>query len=124
MATDPRPPAYQSRPPSESNSTIIPIEVPINELPPSYADATQSETAPLLSGPPPTYGTHERVYPSPPASVHSSATSSAHEAGIRSLPEWVGQALVVLCFLGILYAFWRVIEEEGEEPFTTERWKG
>jgi hypothetical protein len=39
-----------------------------------------------------------------------------HEAGSRSLPEWMGQALVVLCFLGILYAFWRVIEEEGEGP--------
>jgi len=40
------------------------------------------------------------------------------------LPEWVGQALVVLCFLGILYAFWRVIEDEGDGEGMVARLKG
>src|SRR4051812_3688155 len=74
---------------------------PPNEPPPSYDDATHSSSTPLLVGPPPNYGT-PRAYPE---AEDSSMLSSDIEETTRALPEWVGQGLVVLCFLGILYGF-------------------
>lgn len=71
--------------------------------PPSYDDATGSETAPLLVGPPPDYGAF-RAY-----SDASSLASSEVEATDRSLPEWVGQSLVVFVFVAIIYGFYKVI---------------
>ncbi|KAF2018321.1 hypothetical protein BU24DRAFT_461271 [Aaosphaeria arxii CBS 175.79] len=82
-------------------------EYPPEEPPPSYDDATHSSHSPLLVGPPPDYGTY-RAYPSPDV---SSVASSDIEGTSRSLPEWVGQAMVVLCFLGIIYGFWRVVND-------------
>ncbi|KAH7085907.1 hypothetical protein BKA63DRAFT_560533 [Paraphoma chrysanthemicola] len=73
--------------------------------PPSYDDATRSETAPLLAGPPPNYGAF-RAYVDPD---ESSIASSEVESADRSLPEWVGQALVVFLFVSIMYGFWKVI---------------
>jgi hypothetical protein len=85
-----------------------PDDPPPEYAPPSYDDATHSATAPLLVGPPPDYGTY-RAYPSPDA---SSIASSEIEETSRSLPEWVGQALVVMCFVGIIYGFWRLVNED------------
>ncbi|KAH7401419.1 hypothetical protein BKA66DRAFT_565059 [Pyrenochaeta sp. MPI-SDFR-AT-0127] len=81
----------------------IPHDLPPDYPPPSYDDATGSETAPLLVGPPPDYGAF-RAY-----SDASSMASSEVEATDRSLPEWVGQALVVFVFVVIIYGFYRVI---------------
>jgi hypothetical protein len=69
--------------------------------PPSYDDATSSTTAPLLAGAPPGYGT---TFPD-----QSSIASSELEDAETTLPEWVGQALVVLVFVAITYGFWRII---------------
>jgi hypothetical protein len=69
--------------------------------PPSYADATNSSSAPLLAGAPPGYGT---TFPD-----QSSIASSELEDTDRSLPEWIGQALVVFVFVSITYGFWRII---------------
>ncbi|OCK86142.1 hypothetical protein K432DRAFT_399589 [Lepidopterella palustris CBS 459.81] len=78
-----------------------------NELPPSYDDATHSPSAPLLVGPPPTYGTDQQAYPEP----DQSSISSELEDTTRTLPEWVGQGLVVLCFLGILYGLYKLVND-------------
>ncbi|KAF2869082.1 hypothetical protein BDV95DRAFT_457828, partial [Massariosphaeria phaeospora] len=78
-----------------------------DDPPPSYDDATRSSTVPLLVGPPPNYGTYE-PYSEPDA---SSVASSEIEQIDRSLPEWVGQAMVVLCFVGVIYIFWRFIND-------------
>ncbi|OCL14859.1 hypothetical protein AOQ84DRAFT_384432 [Glonium stellatum] len=76
-----------------------------NEPPPSYDDATNSASTPLLVGPPPNYGTQAYT------DADESSMSSHPEESTRVLPEWVGQGLVVLCFLGLLYGFWRVVSE-------------
>ncbi|EAT80467.1 hypothetical protein SNOG_12055 [Parastagonospora nodorum SN15] len=69
--------------------------------PPSYDDATNSSSVPLLAGAPPGYGT---TFPD-----QSSIASSDLEDLDRSLPEWIGQALAVFVFISITYAFWRII---------------
>ncbi|KAL5121072.1 hypothetical protein ACEQ8H_000923 [Pleosporales sp. CAS-2024a] len=69
--------------------------------PPSYNDATNASSAPLLAGAPPGYGT---TFPD-----QSSIASSELEDSDRLLPEWIGQALVVLVFVSITYGFWRII---------------
>ncbi|CAO2656400.1 Nn.00g052030.m01.CDS01 [Neocucurbitaria sp. VM-36] len=79
--------------------------LPPDEPPPSYDDATGSASAPLLVGPPPDYGAF-RAYAEPD---ESSIASSEVEATDRSLPEWVGQALVVFVFVTIIYGFYRII---------------
>lgn len=35
--------------------------------------------------------------------------SSDAEEDVQSLPEWVGQALVVIVFLSIIYGFWEFV---------------
>lgn len=77
-----------------------------NEPPPSYDDATNSTSAPLLVGPPPNYGTQQAY-----TDADESSMSSHAEESTRVLPEWIGQGLVVLCFLGLLYGFWSVVNE-------------
>ena len=77
-----------------------------NEPPPSYDDATNSTLAPLLVGPPPNYGTQQAY-----TDADESSMSSHPEESTRVLPEWIGQGLVVLCFLGLLYGFWNVVNE-------------
>ncbi|OCK99473.1 uncharacterized protein K441DRAFT_216314 [Cenococcum geophilum 1.58] len=77
-----------------------------NEPPPSYDDATNSASAPLLVGPPPNYGTQQAY-----TDADESSMSSHPEESTRVLPEWIGQGLVVLCFLGLLYGFWSVVNE-------------
>jgi hypothetical protein len=69
--------------------------------PPSYDDATGPATAPLLAGAPPGYGT---TFPD-----QSSIASSEVEDSDTTLPEWLGQALVVLIFVSIIYGFLRIV---------------
>ena len=76
-----------------------------DEPPPSYDAATRLESAPLLAGPPPDYGAF-RAYDD---ADESSIASSEAETRDRSLPEWLGQALVVFMFVCIMYGFWRLI---------------
>ncbi|KAF1843992.1 uncharacterized protein K460DRAFT_317036 [Cucurbitaria berberidis CBS 394.84] len=76
---------------------------PPNYPPPSYDDATGSPAALLLVGPPPDYGAFRTYHD------ESSIASSEVEATDRSLPEWVGQALVVFVFVTIIYGFYRII---------------
>jgi hypothetical protein len=80
---------------------IIHTPPPPDDPPPSYDDATASATAPLLLGAPPGYGT---TFPD-----QSSIASSDLDESDRSLPEWIGQALVVCVFVSITYGFWRII---------------
>ncbi|KAF2008206.1 hypothetical protein P154DRAFT_614566 [Amniculicola lignicola CBS 123094] len=88
----------QPPPPPFAGPRSIYLIPPPDEPPPSYDDATQSSFAPLLTGPPPpSYGTY--AYPEPAA---SSTASSDDADSSRVLPEWVGQALVVICFLCII----------------------
>jgi hypothetical protein len=54
-----------------------------------------------LAGAPPGYGT---TFPD-----QSSIASSEVEDTETTLAEWIGQALVVGIFIGIVYGFWRVI---------------
>ncbi|KAF2470277.1 uncharacterized protein BDR25DRAFT_33219 [Lindgomyces ingoldianus] len=100
-------PVLQGQPPSVMSRPPIYHLPPPDEPPPSYDDATHSSSSPLLVGPPPNYGTYQ-AYPEPDA---SSSASSDIEETTRALPEWVGQALVVLVFLGILYGFWRLVND-------------
>lgn len=90
-----------------------PDDPPPAYAPPSYEDATHSSTAPLLVGPPTDYGT-QRAYPSRDT---SSVASSDIERTTRSLPEWVGQALVVFCFVGIIYGFWKLVNDPDFDGF-------
>jgi hypothetical protein len=97
---------------------VYPVLTPDDPLPaydpPSYDDATRSSTAPLLSGPPVySYGTY-RAYPEP--EYHSEASSDIEET-TRSLPEWVGQALVVFAFLAIIYGFWEFVHDADLDDF-------
>jgi hypothetical protein len=62
-----------------------------------------------MAGPPPNYGT-VRAYPELEPDASSTASSDIEET-TRSLPEWVGQALVVLVFLAILYGFFRLVND-------------
>jgi len=73
--------------------------------PPSYDDATRSDAAPLLAGPPPNYGAFRAYGDADESSIASSEVESAD----RTLPEWVGQALVVFVFVSIMYGFWKII---------------
>ncbi|KAF2122139.1 hypothetical protein BDV96DRAFT_640202 [Lophiotrema nucula] len=98
-------------PPFNGQQTIYHIPPP-DEPPPSYADATHSSSSPLLVGPPPNYGTY-RAYTEPD---ESSVSSSDIESTSRSLPEWVGQALVVLSFLFIIYCFWKLVNDTDGFP--------
>lgn len=91
--------------PQEPQTTAASPQHP-NEPPPSYDDATNSASAPLLVGPPPNYGTQQAY-----TDADESSMSSHPEESTRVLPEWIGQGLVVLCFLGLLYGFWRVVNE-------------
>lgn len=84
---------------------------PPEDPPPSYDDATRSSNAPLLVGPPPDYGTAYRAYPEPDT---SSTASSDIERTNRSLPEWVGQALVVFCFVAIIYGFFSLANDVSD----------
>jgi hypothetical protein len=59
------------------------------------------------------YGTH-RAYPEP--DFHSEVSSDIEET-TRSLPEWVGQALVVLAFLTIIYGFWEFVHDTDLDDF-------
>ncbi|KAF2196133.1 hypothetical protein GQ43DRAFT_476599 [Delitschia confertaspora ATCC 74209] len=91
---------------SEAIYQIPPL--PPDEPPPSYDEATHSSSAPLLVGPQQnTYGTY-RAYPGPET---ASPASSVIQDTTRTLPEWVGQALVVLCFLAILYGFYNLVSD-------------
>jgi hypothetical protein len=82
-----------------------PDDPPPAYAPPSYEDATGSPSAPLLVGPSDNYGTY-RAFPEPDV---SSEAESDIEATSRGLPIWVGQLVVVICFLSIIYGFWRLI---------------
>ncbi|KAF2129877.1 hypothetical protein P153DRAFT_356554 [Dothidotthia symphoricarpi CBS 119687] len=96
-------------PPPATSQPYSYDSIPPDEPPPSYDDATQSSTAPLLVGPPPDYGTY-RAYSDPdPDLEESSVASSDTGRNDGSLPVWVGQALVVLVFVSIMYGFWRFI---------------
>lgn len=57
-----------------------------------------------------TYGTY-RAFPDLEA---QSDTSSDIEESSRSLPEWVGQALVVFVFLSIIYGFWEFVHSDSD----------
>ncbi|KAF2242183.1 hypothetical protein BU26DRAFT_571411 [Trematosphaeria pertusa] len=92
----------------------FPPPPPPDEPPPSYDDATHSSSSPLLVGPPPNYGT-DQAYAEP---AESSVASSEIESTDRSLPEWVGQALVVIVFIGIIYGFWKLVNDpDGLDGF-------
>lgn len=45
-----------------------------------------------------------------------SYASSDVEESSRSLPEWVGQALVVFIFLSIIYGFWEYVIHSDSDP--------
>lgn len=94
-------------------ATPPPPLTPPDEPPPSYEDATRLESAPLLVGPPPDYGAF-RAYGDPDG---SSVASSEVEPAERSLAEYLGQAMVVAVFVGIIYLFWTVIDgSDVEQP--------
>ncbi|KAF2731096.1 hypothetical protein EJ04DRAFT_567185 [Polyplosphaeria fusca] len=93
-----RPPIYHVPPPDEP--------------PPSYEIATHSAASPLLVGPPPNYGTYS-AYSEP---EESSIASDDNDMNSRTLPEWVGQMLVVISFLAIIYGFWRLVNEPERLP--------
>ncbi|KAF2704206.1 hypothetical protein K504DRAFT_462779 [Pleomassaria siparia CBS 279.74] len=99
-------------PPAEGPHSIYYMHPP-DDPPPSYDDATHSSYTPLLVGPPPDYGTAYRAYPEPDA---SSVASSDIERSNRSLPEWVGQALVVFCFVAIIYGFFSLVNDTDNLP--------
>ncbi|KAF2277545.1 uncharacterized protein EI97DRAFT_457548 [Westerdykella ornata] len=84
-----------------------PNEPPPAYDPPSYEEATRSSSAPLLVGPNLGYGTYQ-AYEDLEA---NSVASSNIEESTRSLPEWVGQALVVIVFLAIIYMFWEFVHD-------------
>ncbi|ORX98612.1 hypothetical protein BCR34DRAFT_606885 [Clohesyomyces aquaticus] len=101
--------ATQGQAPPALNQLPIFHLPPPDDPPPSYEDATHSSSSPLLVGPPPNYGTY-RAYPEPDPDPSSTASSDIEET-TRSLPEWVGQAMVVLVFLAILYGFFRLVND-------------
>ncbi|KAF1920433.1 hypothetical protein BDU57DRAFT_534211 [Ampelomyces quisqualis] len=74
---------------------------PPDSPPPSYDDATSSASAPLLVGAPPGYGT---TFPD-----QSSVVDSELDESDRSIPEGLGQVVVIIVLLSITYAFWRII---------------
>ncbi|KAF1946411.1 hypothetical protein EJ02DRAFT_418523 [Clathrospora elynae] len=80
------------------------------EPPPSYDDTT------ALIGAPPGYGTFR------PYADGSSTASSEVETTDRSLPECVGQVLVVFIFVSLMYGFWKAINVPDESPVTS--WLG
>ncbi|PSN62363.1 hypothetical protein BS50DRAFT_638011 [Corynespora cassiicola Philippines] len=102
-----QPPRYGPPPPPNYSQHTIYYPPPPDEPPPSYDDATHSASTPLLVGPPPDYGTY-RAYPEPD---QSSVASSDIEQSDRSLPEWVGQILVVFVFVAIIYGFWKLVND-------------
>ncbi|KAF2751671.1 hypothetical protein M011DRAFT_472999 [Sporormia fimetaria CBS 119925] len=109
----PRPPTIVRLPVNAFYAPFPPDEPPPPYDPPSYDDATRSSTAPLLVGPPLDYGTH-RAYPDLET---GSLGSSDIEESSRTLPEWVGQALVVFVFLAIIYGFWEFVHDTDLDDF-------
>jgi len=108
--TEPPPPP----PSSDHHHHYAPHDPPPPDYPPpSYDDATRSGTVPLLVGAPPDYGAF-RAYTEPD---ESSLASSEVESTGRTLPEWVGQALVVVMFVSIIYGFWTVINAPDTDPY-------
>ncbi|KAF2679096.1 hypothetical protein K458DRAFT_408357 [Lentithecium fluviatile CBS 122367] len=107
MSSPSQPSRDQAYPPPPPWSQSPVYHTPPDEPPPSYDDATHSSSSPLLVGPPPDYGTY-RAYPEPD---ESSIASSEIETTDRSLPEWVGQLLVVGVFVGIIYGFWKMVND-------------
>ncbi|KAJ4990754.1 hypothetical protein SVAN01_03763 [Stagonosporopsis vannaccii] len=97
---------------SPCDDLIYAVPPPEEQLP-SYDDATHSSTAPLLVGPPPDYGAF-RAYVDPDES--SAATSEADD-GEQYLPERIGQAFTVCILVGILYLFWRAINQPDPDDF-------
>ncbi|OAK99775.1 hypothetical protein IQ06DRAFT_348301 [Phaeosphaeriaceae sp. SRC1lsM3a] len=69
--------------------------------PPSYDDATNPATAPLLAGAPPGYGT---TFPD-----QSSVASSDLDESEITFAKLVGQIFTVLVFIGIIYGFWIIV---------------
>jgi hypothetical protein len=77
---------------------LLPDEPPyLRDPPPSYDDAV------AISGAPPGYGTFGHY------TEDSSIASSEVEPTDRALPEWLGQLLVVLIFLCLIYGFWQFV---------------
>ncbi|PVH92769.1 hypothetical protein DM02DRAFT_619726 [Periconia macrospinosa] len=113
------PPAY-SPPASWPNQPPPTYELPPppNEPPPSYHDATHSETSPLLVGPPPGYGTYS-PYRDHDAHSSSATTTSEIEVEETTATEYVGQAVVVALFCGIMYGFWLLASHPADyfDPF-------
>jgi hypothetical protein len=64
-------------------------------------------------GPSLNYGTN-RAYPDLEAATEA---SSDIEETTRSLPEWVGQALVVIVFLSIIYGFWEFVHDIDPDDY-------
>ncbi|KAL1800110.1 hypothetical protein ACET3X_000452 [Alternaria dauci] len=81
---------------------------PPDEPPPSYDDAVG------MTGAPPGYGTFR------PYTDESSIASSEVEPTQRALPEWLGQVLVVLVFICIIYGFCHFINT----PDVPSEWPG
>lgn len=80
---------------------------PPDEPLPSYDDATNSSTSPLLVGPPPDYGAF-RAYVDPDESSEASSEADDTE---QYLPDRIGQAFAVCLLIGMLYLFWRIINQ-------------
>ncbi|USP73340.1 hypothetical protein yc1106_00614 [Curvularia clavata] len=101
VATSDRQDYHQHDSFQESPIYLLPEELPHNdEPPPSYDDAV------AISGAPPGYGTFTH-FPE-----DSSIASSEVDSSDRALPEWLGQLLVVLIFLGLIYGFWRFVHDD------------
>ncbi|KAF2793679.1 hypothetical protein K505DRAFT_375166 [Melanomma pulvis-pyrius CBS 109.77] len=115
--------AQDQPPPPAIPSYSLYQNYPPDDPPPSYDDATHSSITPLLVGPPPDYGTGYRAGPDyytgfrpGPVPGASSTASSDTEVTSRSLPEWVGQALVVFCFVFILSALFTLLNDSDGLP--------
>lgn len=107
--------------PLQPESFSVPVYAPLSseEPPPSYADAIRSLNSPLLVGPPPDYGAF-RAYFDPD---ESSEASSEVDDTEQYLPEHIGQAFVVLIFVGMLYGFWRIVNQPDSEGYPGRRLK-
>ncbi|EOA89676.1 uncharacterized protein SETTUDRAFT_45818 [Exserohilum turcica Et28A] len=79
-----------------------------DEPPPSYDDTV------AVSGAPPDYGTFRQY-------AESSVASSEVESSDRSLPEWLGQIIVVSVFICLIYGFWKFIDSPD---LPSGRWPG